>query len=170
MKTKNINIKYFPLFLSIIIIGLSSCIKDDLKRFEQMEYDQIASYLAQNPSVQYEKKPSGLYYHEVIAGTGIQPATHDTVFIYYTLYLLDGTQLETNYDAATPLSFPSNEKYVIDGVDEGVSYMKAGGKSLILIPSKLAYGSTGNYYTIGGFTPLIFDITLAQVKKAGSAK
>ena len=40
--------------------------------------------------------------------------------------------------------------------------MKPGGKSTLLIPSKLAYGAMGTY-GISGYTPLLFDIELVKV-------
>jgi FKBP-type peptidyl-prolyl cis-trans isomerase FkpA len=39
--------------------------------------------------------------------------------------------------------------------------MKPGGKSTLLIPSKLAYGASGTY-GIPGYTPLLFDIELVK--------
>jgi FKBP-type peptidyl-prolyl cis-trans isomerase len=170
MKTKKITVGSSVVFLFAIIITLGSCNMSDMSRYEQMETDQINTYLAQHPTTPFEKKASGLYYYEVISGTGIQPATHDSVYLFYTLFLLDGTKIESNYDTIDTLGYVFGEKNVIDGFDEGISYMKAGGKSLFLIPSKLAYGSTGNYYNIGGFTPLLFDVTLARVKKKATVK
>jgi FKBP-type peptidyl-prolyl cis-trans isomerase len=40
--------------------------------------------------------------------------------------------------------------------------MKEGGKATFLIPSKLAYGTQGNY-SVPGYTPVIFDIQLVRV-------
>ena len=40
--------------------------------------------------------------------------------------------------------------------------MKEGGKATFLIPSKLAYGTHGNY-SVPGYTPVIFDIQLVRV-------
>ena len=40
--------------------------------------------------------------------------------------------------------------------------MKEGGKATILIPSSLAYGTQG-YYTIPGYTPLLYDVELVKV-------
>ncbi len=54
------------------------------------------------------------------------------------------------------------EGYLIAGFDEGILYMKEGGKARFLIPSSLAYGP-GGYYTIPGYTPLLFDVELVKV-------
>ena len=44
--------------------------------------------------------------------------------------------------------------------------MIEGGQAKFLVPSKLAYGSTGNYYgTIPPYTPLVFDVNLVRVKE-----
>jgi FKBP-type peptidyl-prolyl cis-trans isomerase len=42
--------------------------------------------------------------------------------------------------------------------------MKEGGKSTLLIPSELAYGTYGRYPYIQGYTPLLFAIELVKVK------
>ena len=48
--------------------------------------------------------------------------------------------------------------------------MAQGGKSLLLVPSSLGYGSIGIPYAgISGFTPLLFDVELVKVK-AGPGK
>ncbi|HBE43065.1 MAG TPA: hypothetical protein DDW27_18040 [Bacteroidales bacterium] len=48
--------------------------------------------------------------------------------------------------------------------------MRGGGKALFLVPSRLAYGPTGNYYTIPGFTPLLFNVELVRVKQGPGKK
>ncbi len=51
----------------------------------------------------------------------------------------------------------------ISGFDEGITLMAEGGKSTILIPSSLAYGTIGRYPGIPGYTPLLFDLELVKV-------
>jgi peptidylprolyl isomerase len=96
--------------------------------------------------------------------------SQDTVYLYYTVKLLDGTELYSNVDTDDTLKFVVNEGYVIKGLDEGITYMKEGGQSLLLIPSKLAYGASGDYYYIGGYTPLLFEIELLRVKQGSGSK
>jgi FKBP-type peptidyl-prolyl cis-trans isomerase FkpA len=47
--------------------------------------------------------------------------------------------------------------------------MKEGGQALLLLPSNLAYGKSGYYPYIQGYTPLLFDVELVRVK-AGPGK
>ncbi len=69
-----------------------------------------------------------------------------------------------------PIStFPVAEGYLIAGFDEGISYMKEGGKATFLLPSSLAYGSAGLLYQLPGYTPLLYDVELVKVSP-GPAK
>ncbi len=153
----------------LIFAALPSCVKntDDLEREEAAS---VQAYLNANPSLDFELKGSGLYYYEVQTGTGVSPVSLDTVYAYYTVKLLNGTELYSNAETDDTLRFTVNDGYVIKGLDEGIMYMKEGGKSILLIPSKLAYGATGDYYYIGGYTPLLFEVELLRVKKGSGSK
>jgi FKBP-type peptidyl-prolyl cis-trans isomerase FkpA len=144
-----------------LILSLVSC--DPSRKYEKQEKDSINNYLSDNFNKDFELKPSGLYYLEEVAGTGEAPAAGDTVYVQYTGSFLDGTVFDTNVGKAD-FSFPLGVGYAIYGFDEGIGYMKTGGKSLFLIPSKLGYGASGNYY-ISGYTPLLFEVTLTGVHK-----
>jgi FKBP-type peptidyl-prolyl cis-trans isomerase len=144
----------------VLMISLLSC--DPGRKYEKDEKKAIDDYLSKNSSLNFVLKPSGLYYLEVQEGTGRIAATHDTAFIFYTGKFLDGTTFDTNVGSTDTLKVPINEGFLITGFDEGLTYMKVGGKSTLLIPSKLGYGPSG-YYTIGGYTPLLFDVELVRV-------
>ena len=56
----------------------------------------------------------------------------------------------------------SNE--LIAGFDEAISYLNKGAEGTFLIPSDLAYGSTGNFNrTIPPYSPLVFNIKLIDI-------
>ena len=149
-------------FIVVLAFLVFSC--NPSKQYEDREKSQIQDYLSSNSSLNFVLEHSGLYYLEVQAGTGRAPVTHDTVSVKYTLKLLDGTIVYTNVGISDILIFPFGENYMLPGFEEGIGYMKQGGKSLLLLPSNLAYGTTGNNYTIPGYTPLLFDIELVNVK------
>jgi FKBP-type peptidyl-prolyl cis-trans isomerase FkpA len=157
------------LFLATVLMLLfGSC--DPGRKYEKEEEAQIQDYLHSNPTLAFELQPSGLYYLPVQVGTGIMPVTHDTAWIKYTAKFLDGTVLDTNVGKTDSLKRPVNEGWLIAGIDEGITLMNNGGKAILLIPSKLAYGPTGSDYgIIPGYTPLLFDIELVRVK-TGPAK
>jgi FKBP-type peptidyl-prolyl cis-trans isomerase FkpA len=142
---------------AIILLTAVSC--DPAKKYEKQEKDDIASYLSTHDG--FDHKESGLYYLDVTVGTGLQPSTHDTAYVYYTGKFLNGNTFDTNV-GGTKLVFPVNEGLMITGFDEGITYMKEGGKATLLLPSNLAYGTQG-YYTIPGYTPLLYDVELVKV-------
>jgi len=154
------------LFAIVLTISLVSC--NPARKYEKQEESEIASYLSLNSTLEFVKKPSGLYYFEVAAGTGRAAATHDTAYLKYTAKFLDGTVFDTNVGRTDSLKFPINEGWMITGFDEGVTYMNEFGKAMFLVPSSLAYGATG-YYIIEGYTPLLFDVELVRIKP-GPAK
>lgn len=153
-----------PLFLVIVLIMLlSSC--DPGKKYERQEKALIQDFLSSNSSLAFELQPSGLYYLPVQVGSGIMPVTHDTAWVKYTAKFLDGTVLDTNVGKTDSLKRPVNEGWLIKGLDEGITLMNNGGKAILLIPSKLAYGPSGSDYgIIPGYTPMLFDIELVRVK------
>lgn len=153
------------LMVAGLLLSLASC--DPSAKYEKAEKESIADYLLSNSSSDFQKQESGLYYYETLEGTGDSPVQGDTAYIQYTGKFLDGATFDSNVDKA-PFPFAVGTGYVIAGLDEGITYMKPGGKSLLLIPSNLAYGSQG-YYTIGGFTPLLFEVELKKVV-AGPAR
>jgi FKBP-type peptidyl-prolyl cis-trans isomerase FkpA len=155
-------LKLSLLVASVLTISLNSC--NPAREYEKDEEAAIQNYLSQNGSLNFDLKPSGLYYSETQEGTGITPVAHDTAYVMYTAQFLNGSVFDTNVGSTDTLVFPVSENYMIKGFDEGITYMKAGGKALFLIPSSLAYGAMG-YYNIGGYTPLLFDIYLARVVK-----
>lgn len=156
------NIQPGLLFLTIVLmISLVSC--DPAKKYEKEEAAKIENYLNSNQNLNFELKPSGLYYLEVEAGTGRTPLAHDTAYVKYTGKFLDGTVFDTNVGKVDSLKFPVAEGWLIYGFDEGITFMREGGKAIFLIPSKLAYGPSG-YYIIEGYTPLLYDIELVKVK------
>jgi FKBP-type peptidyl-prolyl cis-trans isomerase len=162
-KTNSMVKKYYQSILLFLVAGLilslGSC--NPARKYEKAEKESIQSYLASNPNDTFQLKTSGLYYHDVLLGTGRAVATHDTAYVQYTGRFLNGNVFDTNVGSAD-LVFAVGEGYMISGFDEGISYMKAGGKATFLIPSSLAYGTAG-YYTIPGYTALLYDVELVKV-------
>jgi FKBP-type peptidyl-prolyl cis-trans isomerase len=106
--------------------------------------------------------PSGLQYKIVKEGTGKSPAATDTVLVHYRGTLLDGTEFDSSYKRNEPISFPLNR--VIKGWTEGLQLLKEGGKAILYIPSKLAYGENGAGGIIGPNETLIFEVELLKVQ------
>jgi FKBP-type peptidyl-prolyl cis-trans isomerase len=131
------------------------------KKYEKEEQEKIQQYLADHPDDTFELKPSGLYYLDVVVGTGKLTETKDTSYVLFKAYDLNGKLLQSNYGKDT-LVFPVNEGYYIPGFEEALSYMRGGGKSKALVPSSLAYQD---------YNPWLYEIYLIKVVAGpGTAK
>jgi len=161
MKKRNQQ-NFISTLFGIVLIIITSC--NDSIDYEKYETESIENYLKIYSDLDFQLKPSGLYYFEAQTGSGAAPQQHDTAYIRYAGKFLNDKVFESNYQDDEPYSFPVGEGYNIAGVDEGITYMRAGGYSILLIPSKLAYGSEGtDKYWIPGYTPLIYEIELVGV-------
>ncbi len=152
--------KTILLLMTGFMILFASCNPSD--KYVKEEKRQIQDYLSKNSGLNFVQKPSGLYYLEVVTGTGRSPVISDSAFVRYTGKFLDNTVFSSNVSSGTLLGFIVGQNIL--GIDEGVSLMKEGGKSTFLIPSALGFGSIGNFSAgISGYTPLLYDIELVKV-------
>jgi FKBP-type peptidyl-prolyl cis-trans isomerase len=162
------NIK-IPVFLFMVVLAfVTGCEKNT---WEKQERKQIDDYIKSLGDTTYILYPSGLYYFEILAGTGRTPVDHDTVYFKYKGRFLNYVVFDKNVPDNVPYKhvMGTDVGLVINGVDEGLRYMKAGGKARLLTPSNLAYGFEGLWQIVPGYTPLLWDIQLDSVK-AGPGK
>lgn len=100
---------------------------------------------------------SGLGIYDIRAGTGAVATPNATVTVNYTGWFEDGSA----FDAGNEVQFSLGA--VIEGWQEGVPGMRAGGQRRLIIPSELAYGKQGSGDVIPPNATLIFDIELVSV-------
>jgi FKBP-type peptidyl-prolyl cis-trans isomerase FkpA len=88
-----------------------------------------------------------------------------TVTVNYTLWLSDGSKVQSSLDSGQPFKFTlgNNPPDVIAGWDEGVVGMTVGSKRRLIIPAELGYGAKGRG-TIPPNAELTFDVDLLAVK------
>jgi FKBP-type peptidyl-prolyl cis-trans isomerase FkpA len=159
------------------ILFLCACISPvELdSRWEQPETIQFASSLGVDLSqvcttefvLCWYKTASGLYWQDMVIGTGMEAVQRDSVWVHYSGWLPDGTLFETSRgEGLTPLKFPVGVGLMLRGLDEGLLFMKVGGKRKLVVPPALAYGRAGK--SSAGIPPLatvVFDVELLRVKK-----
>ncbi len=103
---------------------------------------------------------TGLKFYVIIPGEGESPQEGDMVTVHYSGYLADGTMFDSSVERGQPFKFELGAGKVIKGWDEGVSFMKKGGKIRFIIPYELAYGEPGRPPKIPPKAELTFDIEL----------
>lgn len=110
-----------------------------------------------------EKTASGIVITKIKEGTGASPKSSDTVKVHYRGTLVNGKEFDSSYGRGQPASFPLNR--VIPCWTEGMQTMKTGGKSKLVCPSNLAYGSRGIPGTIPPDSTLVFEVELLEILK-----
>lgn len=79
---------------------------------------------------------SGLYYRDVVVGTGAAATRGSTVDVNYRVYYPNGTLLDAS-DVPWRLTLGAGD--AIPGFDEGVTGMRVGGTRQLIVPPHLAY-------------------------------
>lgn len=105
---------------------------------------------------------SGLKYWDIKVGTGDSPYPEAKLRIHYTVWLKNGTFVETTLHDDRPTSLLL--KKTIKGWREGLLSMKVGGKRRLEIPYELAYGESGFPPKIPPMTTVLFEVELFSVK------
>lgn len=150
------------LFSIVMVLGLSSCLKDDyVDPTVQAQKDDaiIVKFLTDN-KISAIKHSSGLYYQIIQSGAGnITYTANTTVTSNYTGRLLSGQVFDKS--TTQPLAFKLGQ--VIVGWQIGVPLIQKGGKIRLFIPSGYGYGPQGSG-PIPANSVLDFDIELVDVQ------
>lgn len=105
---------------------------------------------------------SGLRLIEHIKGKGDNPQAGQKVTVHYSGFLQTGTKFDSSHDRGTPFEFVLGQGQVIKGWDEGISQLKKGGKSTLIIPPDLGYGERGAGGVIPPNATLLFEVELVD--------
>ena len=108
----------------------------------------------------FKETKSGLKYIILKKGDGLKPFPGDLVKVHYKGQLLDQTVFDSSYKRNQPIEFKVGEGQVIPGWDEGIMLLNKGDKARFIIPSDLAYGSSGAGGVIPPNATLIFEVEL----------
>jgi len=98
---------------------------------------------------------------DVKVGTGAAVKAGDTITVHYTGTFADGTKFDSSLDRGEPFVFEVGGP-VIQGWNEGVLGMQAGGTRKLVVPPALGYGAN-DYGPIPGNSTLYFTIELFKI-------
>jgi FKBP-type peptidyl-prolyl cis-trans isomerase FkpA len=87
----------------------------------------------------------GLQYVDLTVGSGLPVKAGQCVTMHYSLFLSDGTAIESSRKAggSGAFKFQAGGGGVIKGFDEGVVGMNVGGRRRLTVPPALGYGAQG---------------------------
>jgi peptidylprolyl isomerase len=108
--------------------------------------------------------PTKLVVQDLIVGSGPEAKEGDQVSVQYVGVLFsNGKEFDSSWKRNQPFEFTLGGGNVIQGWDQGVLGMKAGGRRRLIIPSDLAYGASGQPPSIPPNAALVFDVDLKKV-------
>jgi FKBP-type peptidyl-prolyl cis-trans isomerase len=158
--------------VEIVRVGERANAWDALDAFEKFETSKAerlaAAKAAQKATLDkiaagFDETDSGLRYKLIQKGDGPKAEKGKKVSVHYEGALVDGQVFDSSYKRNSPIDFQLGVGQVIPGWDEGIGLLRVGDKARFVIPSDLAYGSTGAGGVIPPDATLIFDVELMKV-------
>ena len=133
-----------------------------LRKIEEAK--KMAEETIEKLAAGFDKTESGLRYKMIQKGDGKQAENGKTVSVHYEGSLESGKVFDSSYPRKKPIEFKLGQGQVIEGWDEGIALLKVGDKARFVIPSYLAYGTSGAGGVIPPNATLVFDVELMDVK------
>ncbi len=130
--------------------------------FEVIEEVEFAASLAIDLGT-FERRSTGVYWKDVIVGTGEEVVHGTRPTITFTGWLADGTQFQTGSE-----NFLMGNKEVISGIEDGILNQLTGGTRRIIVPPNRGFAGqglidmSGNQIVPGGAV-LVYEITVDSV-------
>ncbi len=167
---RKITIYLAALFSAIVF--LSSCEKE-YETIEQVDNQNIAAYKKANSSLSFTDI-DGYSYSITNPGTGADLKSSDSVYYSYAFKSTNGTV----YSQTSNLMIPGTLLGYIDRFDIGgrafvfkpvrevFSKLKRGGKAVLLLPSRMAFGKNGlSTFGIGSNETIVVELALYTYAK-----
>jgi len=136
---------------------------DDFGDYEKV----IIKQFMDGQKLSVDPTESGLYIIPQIQTARDIVETGDTVTVHYEGRFFNGKIFDSTRKRNEPFQFVYGQKWqVIPGLDEAIGKMREGEKSMLIIPSQLAFGEQGNSSgIIPAFTSVVFELEVVEVKK-----
>jgi cyclophilin family peptidyl-prolyl cis-trans isomerase len=142
----------------------------ELAKIAAMSQDDYKAYMYAEVMEKYpnaQQSATGLVYVILNNGKDNEVKEGKKVSLHYTGTLRrGGKKFDSSKDRNAPLEFEYKVQRMIPGFEEGITYIKEGGKILLFIPYYNAYGKQGRPGSIPPYADLVFEIELLQVTDA----
>ena len=106
---------------------------------------------------------TGLRYIVFEPGSGPQIKDRSIVTAHYSVYLPDGTLIDSSVKRESPIRYPVGAGLIIEGWEEASLLMRGGSRFQLLVPANLAYGDEGEPPLVPANSDLVFDIEILDV-------
>lgn len=134
------------------------------------EYEKVVlKQYIEEEKLPVELMASGIYFINLVPGKGKKIEPGDTITINYEGRFLNGKFFDSTVKRNQPFQFVfGTEWQVVKGLEEAIGMMREGEKSLVILPSEMAFGSNGSSTgIIPPFTSLIFEVEILKVSSPG---
>ena len=108
--------------------------------------------------------PTELVSNDIVEGEGPAAKDGDSVTVQYVGALYDtAEEFDASWDRGEPFELTLGGGTVIEGWDQGLVGMKAGGRRELIIPPDLGYGPQGSPPTIPANATLVFIVDMISI-------
>lgn len=147
--------------------------KDKVKEENKIEEERYSKYLELKKTFLLEKNESkaintgtGLRILKLNKTKGANVVAEKTVTANYTMYIADGTKMQSSVDVGEPIVFNLNDKErpMMSGLKEGLLSMRAGEKARFFIPYTIGFGEK-KFGPFPAKSDLVFEIEILNIGK-----
>lgn len=136
-------------------------------KLEQGEFEEkkiLDKYMADS-SISAQLISNGMYYTKLQEGKGLSADSGRVALLNYRGSFLNGRCFDFFYESQPFEYMVGQEEQLIKGLEIGVRRMHEGEKAKFIIPSHLAFGSSGSSTEIvPPFTTVIYEVELLKVQ------
>ncbi|MFD2528314.1 peptidylprolyl isomerase [Polaribacter marinaquae] len=147
--------------------------KEKLEQEKILEEKRYAKYLKAKKEFLIEKEESkatktgtGLRILKLKETNGKKVNPNKSVTVNYTLYIADGTRMQSSSDVGNPIVFDLNDEArpMISGLKEGILTMRQGEKARLFIPYTIGFGDI-KFGPFPAKSDLVFEVEVLKIGK-----
>ncbi len=134
----------------------------ELSEYEKVLLKQFLS--EEEPEMKAKKE--GFYMLSIREGNGRKINKGDHIWVHYEGKFLNGKFFDGTYRSREPVDFIFGTQFMlITGLEQALTYMSEGEKSMIILPSELAFGEKGDDYgIIPPYTSLVYTLEVIKIE------
>ena len=136
----------------------------DEERFSKY-LENRATFLAKMNESKAIKTASGLRILKLTSNpSGKKVVTNKPIKAHFTLYIADGTKIQSTLDSGNPFVFQLDdaEKPMITGFKEGAATLRVGEKARLFIPYYIGFGEA-KYGPFPAKSDLVFEVEILEI-------